>query len=181
MRPSQPGPKFSYGYNLIELCVCTAIVAILLALALPSLERIKQRHRLEATAETLFADLQEARSLAVSRADTVQVRFNRHPNGSCYLLHTGAVGDCQCEAGGLAVCADADKVLKLAWIPKTQKIEVRANTANLSFQARQGAVTSTGSVDINASSGESIRHIVSIAGRVRSCSPTPGMAQYPRC
>ncbi|MCV2348476.1 GspH/FimT family pseudopilin [Paucibacter sp. Y2R2-4] len=171
----------SHGYSLVELCVCVAIVGILLALALPSLERIRQRQRLEAIAATLFTDLQEARSLAVSRADTVQVRFNRHPNGTCYILHTGAAGDCQCDAGGLAVCANTDKVLKLAWIPKTNKVELRANIASFSFQARQGAVTSTGSIDVNASSGESIRHIVSIAGRVRTCTPSADMGQYPRC
>ncbi|MEJ6004147.1 GspH/FimT family pseudopilin [Paucibacter sp. AS339] len=174
-------PHQQYGYSLVELIVCTAITGILLGLALPSLERIRLRQRLEATAEVLMTDLQEARSQAVSRADTVQVRFSRHPNGSCYVLYTGANGECQCEAGGQATCTNTDRVLKLAWIPSYQKIEVRSNVANMSFQARQGAVTSTGSIDINASSGETIRHIVSVAGRIRSCTPSSNMGQYPRC
>ncbi|MFY7863853.1 GspH/FimT family pseudopilin [Roseateles sp.] len=169
------------GYSLIELCVCTAVSSVLLGLALPSIEHIKQRQRLAAAAETLMTDLQEARSLAVSRADSVQVRFNRHPNGSCYIVHTGSTGECQCNANGETVCSNDDRVLKRTWIPSSQKLELRSNVSSFSFQARQGAVTSTGSIDIQSVDGESIRHIVSIAGRVRTCSPSGGIRHYPRC
>ncbi|MCV2355582.1 GspH/FimT family pseudopilin [Paucibacter sp. B2R-40] len=169
------------GFSLVELCVCVAVPAILMAMALPSLAQLKQRQRLELVAQTMMANLQEARSEAVSRADAVQLRFSRHAGGSCYILHTGASGQCQCEANGQAVCAANERVLKLEWIPSDQNIAVRANVANMSFQARQGAVTSTGSIDISSNNGETIRHVVSIAGRVRSCSPTGELHLFPRC
>jgi Tfp pilus assembly protein FimT len=174
-------PPLCRGYSLIELCVCAAIPAILMAMALPSLGQLKQRQRLESVAQTVMATLQEARSEAVSRADAVQLRFSRHPSGSCYILHTGASGQCQCEDSGQAVCAPNERILKLEWIPLSLNIAVRANVNNMSFQARQGAVTSTGSIDISSSNGETIRHVVSIAGRVRSCSPTAEPHRFPHC
>jgi Tfp pilus assembly protein FimT len=170
-----------HGYSLVELCVCVAIPAILMAMALPSLAQLKQRQRLELVAQTMMANLQQARSEAISRADAVQLRFSRHPGGSCYILHTGSSGQCQCDGDGQAVCAPAERVLKLEWIPSAQNIAVRANVSNMSFQARQGAVTSTGSIDISSSNGETIRHVVSIAGRVRSCTPSAGLLRLPRC
>jgi len=169
------------GYSLIELCVCVAIPAILMAMALPSLDQLRQRQRLGMVAQTMMANLQEARSEAVSRADAVQMRFSRHTGGSCYIVHTGASGQCRCEGDGQAVCVHSERILKLEWIPLTQNIAVRANVSNMSFQAPQGAVTSTGSIDISSSNGETIRHVVSIAGRVRSCSPSGELHQFPRC
>ncbi|MCV2368822.1 GspH/FimT family pseudopilin [Roseateles oligotrophus] len=152
-----------------------------MSIALPSFDQLKQRQRLELVAQTVMANLQQARSEAVSRADAVQLRFSRHPNGSCYILHTGASGQCHCEADGQAACDSTERILKLEWIPSAQNISVRANVANMSFQARQGAVTSTGSIDISSTNGDTIRHVVSIVGRVRSCSPSAEMHGFPRC
>ncbi|MDC8772936.1 GspH/FimT family pseudopilin [Paucibacter sp. hw8] len=181
MLPLPSTPSTCRGFSLTELCVCVAITAILMAMALPALDQLRQRQRLELVAQTMMADLQEARSQAVSRADAVQLRFSRHPGGSCYILHTGSPGQCQCEADGHSVCAPSQQVLKLEWTPSTQNIAVRANVSNMSFQARQGAVTSTGSIDISAANGETIRHVVSIAGRVRTCSPSAELRRFPRC
>lgn len=171
----------SRGFSLIELCVCVVIPAILIAMAVPALNQLKQRQRLELVAQTLMANLQEARSEAVSRTDAVHMRFSRHADGTCYIVHTGASGQCECKDDGQAVCAATERVLKIEWIPTTQNIAVRANVGNMSFQARQGAVTSTGSIDISASNGDTIRHIVSIAGRVRSCTPSAHLHRFPRC
>ena len=169
------------GYSLIELCVCVAIPAILMAMAVPALHQLLQRQRLELVAQTLMTNLQEARSEAVTRADAVQLRFSRHPNGSCYILHTGASAQCQCNADGQAACVATERILKHEWIDSAQKIVVQANVASMSFQARQGAVTSTGSIDIISANGETIRQVVSVAGRVRTCSPTADLRRFPRC
>ncbi len=171
----------SRGFSLIELCVCIAIPAILMAMALPALNQLKQRQRLELVAQTMMVNLQQARSEAVSRTDAVHLRFSRHADGSCYILHTGTSGKCQCDDAGQAVCAATERVLKIEWIPSTQNVAVQANVASMSFQARQGAVTSTGSIDISSSNGDTIRHIVSIAGRVRSCTPSADLHRFPRC
>lgn len=169
------------GFTFIELCIGVAIIAILLGNAIPALEQLKQRQRLQLVAQTVMTDLQQARSEAVERATPVQFRFSQHPQGSCYVLHTGASGLCRCEDDGKPVCTGAGGLLKSQWIPSSQRLTVRANVSNLSFQARQGAVTSTGSVDIQSSNNEAIRQVVSIAGRVRSCSSQGRVGNLPQC
>jgi len=129
----------------------------------------------------VMIDLQQARSEAVLRTGAVQFRFSRHPKGSCYIIHAGASGDCRCSDAGQAVCNADGLPIKLEWFPGQTRISVSANISNLSFQARQGAVTSTGSIDITGDDGQAIRHVVSIAGRVRSCSPDGSFKNLTKC
>jgi type IV fimbrial biogenesis protein FimT len=169
------------GLSLIELCVCLAVIAILLSQAVPAMEQFKQGQRLDLIAQTLMTDLQQARSEAVQRGDTVHLRFSRHSQGSCYLMHTGDSGQCTCDDSGQATCAATARLIKREWIAASQRIALRSNVNSMSFQARQGTVTSTGSIDISDSAGPTIRHIVSIAGRVRTCSPNGGVTRLPVC
>jgi type IV fimbrial biogenesis protein FimT len=178
---SQRNRQQQAGLTLVEMSVTVALVGILLGTALPSLNRMKQQQQLRALAQSVMVDLQQARSEAVQSGVAVQLRFSQHPGGSCYILHTGASGQCRCNDAGQPVCANPEQMLKQEWIPAGRRIAVRANVQNMSFQARQGAVTSTGSIDIASSAGTTIRHVVSIAGRVRSCTPTGGIAGLPRC
>lgn len=169
------------GFSLIEVCVALVVGSVLLAMALPAMEQLKQRQRLQALAQTMAADLQFARSTAVTNGSSVQFRFTAVAGGSCYLIYTGGTAACRCEDGGKAVCTPAGQVLKRGWVPSSEKMAVTANVPLMHFQARQGAVTSTGSVDISADSGQAIRHRVSITGRVRSCSPSGSLAGLPTC
>ena len=169
------------GFTLIEVCIGLVIASILLASAIPSLQQWVLRERMQATAQSMLTDLQQARSEAVMRAGAVQLRFSRSARGSCYVLHTGASGGCRCSEDGQAICSANARVLRVNWIPSQQRLTVQANVSNLSFQPRQGAVTSTGSIDITGVNGQTIRQIISITGRVRSCSPDGGFKNLARC
>lgn len=169
------------GFSLVEVSVGLAISGVLLSQAVPSVAQLQQRQRLEAVAQTLMTDLQQARSEAVQRADAVQLRFSQHAKGSCYVMHTGASGQCRCEEEGSAVCTANAQILKFEWLPSSRKLSIRANVSNMSFQARQGTVTSTGSIDVASASGTAIRHVVSIAGRIRSCAPDGPLKHLPKC
>lgn len=181
---SHPTRHANRGFSLVEVCCGMAISSVLLSQAVPGMQQIKQRRALEGVAQTLYIDLQQARSEAVERAAAVQLRFSQHTGGSCYVIHTGASGECRCEpkdGGAQAVCGDAAQALKVEWLPANRKLTLRSNVAAMNFQARQGLVTSTGSIDVLADNGESIRHVVSIAGRVRTCSPAGALRQFPKC
>ncbi|MDN3920561.1 GspH/FimT family pseudopilin [Roseateles violae] len=179
MNQPQSSRRQQAGFSLVELGVTMAISAIVCGGALPSLGRIKEQQQLRLLAQTVMVDLQQARSEAVLSGAGVQLRFSQHPGGSCYLLHKG--GQCRCDDSGQPVCTGAAQVLKQEWIPASRRLTVRANVQTMSFQARQGTVTSTGSIDVAGSGGTTIRHVVSIAGRVRSCTPTGGVSGLPRC
>ncbi|MET0519284.1 MAG: GspH/FimT family pseudopilin [Burkholderiaceae bacterium] len=180
MNPIQPIARQA-GFSLVELCAGLAVSSILMSQAIPGMQELRQRKALEAHAQTVYVDLQQARSEAVMRGQSVQMRFSQHSQGSCYLIHTGASGDCRCSDAGEAVCRASAQPLKLEWLPASRQVAVRANVGNLNFQARQGTVSSAGSVDVALADGRAIRHVVSIAGRVRSCSPDGLVKPLPRC
>lgn len=165
----------------IEMIVGLAVVAILLAIAMPNLEQMQLRSRVQLVAQTMMTDLQQARSEALLLSDTVHFRFSQSSQGSCYLIYTGTNGACRCDDSGQAVRTAAGQLVKRGWLPSTQRLSIHANVSCMSFQARQGFVTSTGSIEIGTATGQAIRHIVSVAGRVRSCSPGGSFKALPRC
>ena len=169
------------GISFIEVLVTLAIIGILLATALPNLEQMKLRQRVQLTAQTVMTDLQQARSEAITRAGAVHFRVSQHGSGSCYLIHSGSSGACRCDDNGQAICSAAGQLVKQEWVPSSRKLTISANVSSMSFQAQQGTVTSTGSIDISTGKGHSIRHVVSIAGRVRSCSPDGSFRSMPKC
>jgi prepilin-type N-terminal cleavage/methylation domain-containing protein len=169
------------GLTLLELLVCLALLGILLSQALPSFGQLKQRQRLELVAQTLLTDLQQARSEAVLHGETVQFRFSQHPLGSCYIIYLGASAQCRCSDAGQAQCTAPAAPIKLQWLPLSQQVSLRSNVGNMSFQARQGLVSSTGSIDVSNPNGQAIRAVVSIAGRVRNCAPNGEFKQMPKC
>lgn len=181
--PQQLAPckAAQHGLSLVETLIYGLILAVLLTLALPALKDTAQRQRLHGIAQTLMLDLQQARSEAVSGAEAVQFQIDSHATGSCYVLHTGGPGTCRCDKTGAAVCTEAGSSLKTQWLSGERSIAIRANVSSLGFQARQGAVTNTGSIDVRIGEGLGIRHIVSIAGRVRSCALGGSIAGLPGC
>lgn len=181
MKLSTAARRQQSGLGLIEVCVCLVISGVLLAAALPALQQWLLRQRVQTAAEAMMVDLQQARSEAVMRASAVQMRFSRHAQGTCYVLHTGASGACRCSDSGQPVCTAKAQLLRANWFPSSRKLTVQANVNNLSFQSRQGAVTSTGSIDIAGENGQTIRQIISIAGRVRACSPNGSFKNLPKC
>ena len=176
-----PSATSQRGVSFIDMLMTIAVIGILLAQALPALDQLQLRHRVQLTAQTVMTDLQQARSEAITRAGAVHFRFSQHGAGSCYLIHTGSSGACRCVDEGQTVCSAAGQLIKQEWVPSSRKLSVSANVSSMSFNPRQGTVTSTGSIDIGASNGQAIRHVVSIAGRVRSCSPNGSFKTMPKC
>lgn len=84
------------GVTLMEVMVVLAIVAIALALGVPSFREFVARNRLDSTAQDLLASLQYARSEAMRRGAQVTVRL------------AGAAGS-RNWGGGWTMFADADR------------------------------------------------------------------------
>ncbi|MCV2422965.1 GspH/FimT family protein [Paucibacter sp. DJ2R-2] len=169
------------GLSGVESLLALVVSALLAAQALPAMQQLKQRKAVELRAQALMTDLKQARSESVMAAAQYHIRFRQMPGGSCYVLHSGRPNDCSCDESGQAMCIGEAQVLRHEWLPSSTRITIRANVGTMSFNARQGAVTSTGSIDITEASGLGIRHIVSIAGRVRSCALSSGIGNLPAC
>lgn len=183
--PKHPGHKGRHaarrqaGVTLTESAVVLGIAAILLGAAVPGLGELRLRRQLEGVAAQLETDIQLARSEAVARNQSVRIGFAADETGSCYLLHTGAAGDCRCDGQGATACRAGAEALRSVPLVAGAPVQLSANSASILFDADKGTVTPTASLRVRSRIGE-IRQIVNVMGRVRSCSPD-GLPGYRRC
>lgn len=87
MRSLTPGlhgnhPRRVSGLTLIELLVTMSVLAVLLAVGIPSSASLMQRWRVDATIESLVADIRLARSTA-TRTSRAVVMCARAADGNC--------------------------------------------------------------------------------------------------
>lgn len=152
----------------------------MLSAAVPGARASLERRRLDGVAAQLAADLRHARSEAVARNRPVRVSFLGYAGAACYLIHTGPVTQCSCS--GTRPACGAGAVLVRGVVPDgADGIAVRANVDSIAFDPLHGTATPAATVQVAASSGEAVRHVVNVLGRVRSCSPEGAVSGWPAC
>lgn len=164
------------GVTLVEALVVTGLTAIAASLAAPGMREALDRRRLDLAANELAANLQLARTEAVARNQPV--RLSWFAADGCYLLHTGAAGQCRCAADGSAQCAaPAAAIRAVAW-SAADRVALRSNASSIAFDPQHGTATPSATLRVIAADGRAIHHVVNVMGRVRSCSPraaVPGL------
>lgn len=169
------------GLTLVECVVTLAIIVITLGAALPTFTQARERRHLEGAAAQLATDLRLTRSLAVSHRAPVRFRVQQVSDGSCYVVHTGAAGDCQCTGTGTSSCRGSAQALRTVGFERGGPVQLASNSASMLFDADRGTVTPTGTLSLQLQGGVTIRQIVNIMGRVRSCSPGAAAVGYAAC
>jgi type IV fimbrial biogenesis protein FimT len=143
-----------WGVTVIEMMVVVAVLAVILALAVPSMRDFMARQRVKAINAELVTDLQYARSEAVARNQPVIVTFRREdlpgqPPMTCYTVHTqGTWGQCDCRKPLGTACLDIDGnaianlvELKTVQVPGSTTVAIQAPIApahQLSFFGLRG-------------------------------------------
>ena len=166
------------GVTLIEACIALAITAVLLGAALPPFRLAVERRHLEGVAAQLRTDIAHARSLAVARNESVRIGF---ASPSCYVVHTGPAGACQCDADGNARCTGGGASLRTVHLDADGQVTLSSNRDSILFDGARGTITPTGTVKITGRNGAAIHSVVNIMGRVRNCSPESAVPGYPAC
>ena len=104
------------GVTLIELMVTLAILAILLAIAVPSMQQLIARKRVAGVASELASDIRYLRSMGVQTATLVQIDFGASAAATCYALSTDPFGLGQpCDCNNPSSCdgsSGAPKIVK---------------------------------------------------------------------
>jgi type IV fimbrial biogenesis protein FimT len=160
------------GLSLVELMCTLAITLLLLGGTIPLLNELRSGQRLQAAAALLETDIQLARSAAMSSGRPVRLEVQALAGGgSCYLLHTGAAGACECTGTGAPRCDAGVQLLRNETQHAAGGVALAPLTRALVFDGRKGTVTPTATLRLVALDGRSIHQVVNIMGRVRSCSP----------
>lgn len=186
MKPADTFPADSIrarrrrGVTLVEAVTAMAVGAVVMSAAAPGLRAAIDRRQLDGVAAQVAADLQLARSEAVARNEAVRFSLRGDAGATCYLVHTGAAAQCSCAAGRPA-CTGGAALIRGVAVGAAQRVAVEANVASILFDPLHGTSTPAGTVQAVAASGESVRHVVNVLGRVRSCSPGGAVSGWRAC
>lgn len=177
------------AFTLVELMIVVALVAIIAALAAPSLRDMILVQRLRSINAQLVTDLAFARSEAVSRGVFVGVNIPPPSGGTCYILYTRvSLGTTPCDCTRTTRCPDAGTTeIRTVQIPSDLSVTVQKLASQVAydftFDPRTGGMKLAASdLGIYDTSGfqvvsaidpaRALQTSVSLAGRVTVCTPS---------
>lgn len=189
----------STGFTLIELLIVMIIVAIGIALAVPSYENIAQKRQTTAEAEQLAAFLGLARSEAVKRNEQIGINFSY--TDSTNWCVGAAIGttycDCTKPSTHSLYCGidGASHIMSNSDFSKSKMVTSSAATDgyfDFAFDPIRGSMSATDLANSLAarnfvieSENADFRLLVevTVVGRIRICNPvsTQKVPGYPDC
>lgn len=197
------------GFSLIELLVGISILAMLLALALPSFSEWIRNNQVRAAAETLREGLQLARSEAVKRNTRVRLNLVDSLTASCALSTAGPywvvnAGASVTPAGNCNAAPDTAAVPYLVQASPMTAAAARVTVAaspvavvafdgagRMAPTLNPGTSVATLTIDVSSPAGtclsaggdvRCLRVVVTTVGQVRMCDPSQTGATNPtRC
>lgn len=171
-----------HGMTLIELIVVIGILGVLASLAIPSFKGFQERYRLEGYAMALVTDIHYVRSEAVAQNRGLRISFGADVGGTCYLIHSGNATNCTCSSDGSAQCSDTTQsIQKSVGLAADLGVRLQSNVTSILFDPSRGTSTPAGSINVIGHNGNSIRQVVNIMGRTRTCSPEGTVSGYKVC
>lgn len=178
------------AFSLIELMVTVAVIAILAAVAAPSMQSFLDKNRLVGAAEAVYGQVQMARSEAVKQSANMVMVFA--PGGSwCAGFARDDGSDCDCSVtdptadGACSILADgATAVLRrLASAGYSGVTMDDGAPASITINGVRGTAGADTAIDFQSELGRQLRVEVNALGRARLCSPAGAGAVggYPAC
>ena len=157
------------GLTMLELCIAIAVLAVLGAIAVPTLGARLDQQRLHTAAEALLADIQEARFEAARQGRALHVVMNSGDNW-CWAVATQAA----CPCGRAQAC-------ELRSAQPRDHAGVRLLSGQSLHLTATGRAESPGSATLESRRGSRLRVDVQALGRARVCTLAGATARYPVC
>ncbi len=155
--------------------IVLAVAALLGAAALPSTAAMLGRHRLQAAARHLQADLALARQEALRQGRVAHLVFEPGANW-CYALSMGLASGCQ--AGSAGVGGALLKVVRAEQYPDVVLLDAGA----MALDARDGtSLLGQGRAEFASVRGDRLTVNLSRLGRAALCAPAAPIAGLPAC
>lgn len=175
--PARPAETASAqrGVTLVELMIVLAVAALLGAAALPSMATMLGRHRLQAAARHLQADLALARQEALRHGRVAHLVFEPGANW-CYALSLGVASGCQPGSAGVG-----SALLKLVRADQYPDV-VLVDAGAMALDARDGtSLLGQGQASFVSLRGDRLTVHLSHLGRAALCAPAAPIAGLPPC
>jgi len=179
------------GVTLVELMVTLAIMAVLVAVALPSMRDFVARKRLEGVAQELMTDLRLLKSQQQRNSQRpVAISFGSTTDQTCYVLYVTGINIQHCNCAAAAVCGSDELVgrpeqIKLVSVPRSTGVTITADRRILMLSGFGGlplngaalqtevANSQVGSIRVSTNSVglPSICSVSGVYGSVLKCPP----------
>lgn len=189
---SPPNAKFGQvrlrgqGLTLVELMVTLVITAVLMAVAIPSMQQLIAKRRVAGVANELLTDLRYLRSVGVQNAVMVQLDFGSNLAGTCYALSTNKYGEVNCDCTRPDTCngvETAPSVVKTVTLQRSDGVTVSSNLSPLRFSGPSAMPEGNATIRATVSSnqGGTARVWTNTAGRAFACSVSGQESSFPAC
>lgn len=177
-------PGRGAGLTMVELLVTLAILAVLLAIAVPSMREFIERKRLEGIAQELVTDLRLLKSHQIqNRPNTgTAISFGTTAEKSCYILYVRGdnIVNCDCTAAEDLVCGPADAgglrpaSIRQVNIPVSSGVRITASRTSLSVDGYNAMprLNRTLTVAVTSANVGEIRITTNLTGAPAACSVT---------
>ena len=157
------------GLTLLEISIALALLAVLGAVAVPSLGSRLDQQRLYSAAEALVADVNEARFEAARQGRPLHVVMHSGDNW-CWAVATMA----SCPCGQAQAC-------ELRSAQPRDHGGVRLLAGQTLHLLPSGQAGASGSATLESRRGNRLRVDVQALGRARVCTLSGSAARYPAC
>ncbi|MBP4041879.1 GspH/FimT family pseudopilin [Aeromonas taiwanensis] len=157
------------GFTLIELILALTLVAILVAVALPSYRSLRQEQMVRAATQAIYTDVMLLKSEAVKRnSNLTLIIFNSGLSGWCYRVAVDGAGTCNS-------CADSCSSVEGRKGGDASEYPGLTLTASytggkLTFSPRRGTLAA-GNIELSSDT-YNLRVVSNNVGRVSTCAPT---------
>ena len=160
----------SAGFTLIELMVALALVALLLTVAIPSYQSLRQEQMVKAATMAVYTDMMLLKSEALKRNRNLQlILFNSGNDNWCYRISIdGNCNSCSDACSSIEGRKGVDAGEFPGILLTATYSESAAQVRPISFSPRRGTLPS-GNITIS-SSDTSMRVVTNNLGRVRTCA-----------
>ena len=157
------------GLTLLEISIALALLAVLGAVAVPSLGARLDQQRLYTAAEAMVADVNEARFEAARQGRALHVVMQTGDNW-CWAVATQE----NCPCGQAQAC-------ELRNSQPRDHAGVRLLAGQTLHLGANGRAEAGGSATLESRRGSRLRVDVQLLGRPRVCTLTGSAVRYPAC
>jgi len=172
--PSGKAHPCRRGLTLLELAVVMAVLAVLGALAVPSMSARLRAERLQTAAEMLAADIADARHEAARRGQALHVEANAQAGPAwCWSVATSP----QCPCGDTNATTRACRLKAVPAREHPGVSLVQTEPVHMQPDGQANPVLAA----VFAAGDRKLHVQVTRFGRARVCDPVAATSRVPRC